>query len=79
MQNKSEIRRRAENARTLKDDPCFREFVQQIRDEAAATFLGAASINESVEAAHLMLRGMAAIEQRLEQAIANHIQQQKKG
>lgn len=55
-------------AKRLRDDHAFQWFMQEIKDEQAATFLNPASSQENRDAAHEIIRALHQIEQRLDNA-----------
>ena len=77
MDKSEQIMRRANDARALRSSAPFARFLEEVRDEATATFLTAESINEDVHQAHSMLKALAAIEARIAWAIAEAEKQQK--
>lgn len=73
-----ELKRRADAATALKAFEPFQTVCAEIRAEAVKQFLGASEINEPVHSAHSLMRAIAAIEQRLDRAIAEYNHTAKK-
>jgi transcription elongation GreA/GreB family factor len=69
MANKTEIRIEADEARRLKSDAAFQQFMQSVRDNQMQIFAssGAADI-AAREEAHAILRALTLIEMRLDAA-----------
>ena len=67
----NEIRINAEEAKRLKNDTAFEQFMQDVRDVQMSVFANsAASEVEQREEAHAILRALNQIEMQLEAAIA---------
>ena len=66
----TEIRIQAQEARRLKNDTAFKQFVQDVRDLQVRIFTNsAAQDTESREEAHAVLRALTQIEMQLDAAI----------
>ena len=67
----NEIRINAEEAKRLKNDTAFEQFIQDVRDVQMSVFANsAASEVEQREEAHAILRALNQIEMQLDAAIA---------
>ena len=67
----TEIRIQAQEARRLKNDTAFQQFVQDVRDLQVRIFTNSAAQDiESREEAHAVLRALDQIEMQLNAAIA---------
>ena len=66
----TEIRIQAQEARRLKNDTAFQQFVQDVRDLQVRIFTNSAAHDiESREEAHAVLRALTQIEMQLDAAI----------
>lgn len=66
----TEIRIQAQEARRLKNDTAFQQFVQDVRDLQVRIFTNSAAQDiESREEAHAVLRALTQIEMQLDAAI----------
>lgn len=66
----TEIRIQAQEARRLKNDTAFKQFVQDVRDLQVRIFTNSAAQDiESREEAHAVLRALTQIEMQLDAAI----------
>lgn len=65
-----EIRRRGEDARSLRESAAFARFLKEVRDEQLSTFLTATQVGEDVHHAHSILRALVAIEAKIAWALA---------
>ena len=67
----TDIRIQADNAKRLKDDTAFTQFVQEVRDNQMMIFANSAAQDvEKREEAHAVIRALNLIEVQLDAAIA---------
>ena len=69
MANKTEIRIEADEARRLKSDTAFQQFMQSVRDNQMQIFANSGAADVAArEEAHAILRALTLIEMRLDAA-----------